>query len=244
MARPPGCPLCLSCLRLRDAGGGLPVLRQSVRGARVKDRQCSLYWGPRPAEAVPTGWVSGGGVPAHSLLRAPTHVHGQPSTVSRPVLARREDGPTAFPDRQGVLPAALFHPTPVHPRAQPGPDVRIYDASTGKLIRKGAAGPGPPSSLQVHAEHSSFRCVQWARPVSGGGAGGRRACASFSVGLGCVELLPQLPRSASLCLLPRWVPDWNRQACGSARPQVPGTCSHSSVLPPHAVQLAPSRQWF
>ncbi|XP_016074167.1 PREDICTED: RNA polymerase II subunit A C-terminal domain phosphatase isoform X2 [Miniopterus natalensis] len=73
---------------------------------------------------------------------------------------QREDGPAAFPDRQGALPATLFHPTPVHPRAQPGPDVRIYDASTGKLIRKGSAGPGPPGSLQVHTEHSSFRAVQ------------------------------------------------------------------------------------
>ncbi|KAM7125050.1 RNA polymerase II subunit A C-terminal domain phosphatase [Molossus nigricans] len=74
--------------------------------------------------------------------------------------AQREDGPAAFPDRQGALPATLFHPTPVHPKAQPGPDVRIYDASTGKLIRKGAAGPGPPGSLQVHTERSSFRAVQ------------------------------------------------------------------------------------
>ncbi|XP_036892031.1 RNA polymerase II subunit A C-terminal domain phosphatase isoform X1 [Sturnira hondurensis] len=78
--------------------------------------------------------------------------------------APREDGPAAFPDRQGVLPAALFHPTPVHPRAQPSPDVRIYDASTGKLIRKGAAGPGPPGSLQVHTEHSSFRAVHPHQP--------------------------------------------------------------------------------
>lgn len=91
-------------------------------------------------------------------------VHSQPSTDSQPVLAHREDGPAAFPDRQGALPAALFHPTPVHPRAQPGPDVRIYDASTGKLIRKGAAGPGPPGSLQVHAEHSSFRYIQLGSP--------------------------------------------------------------------------------
>nr|XP_035946364.1 RNA polymerase II subunit A C-terminal domain phosphatase isoform X2 [Halichoerus grypus] len=72
----------------------------------------------------------------------------------------REDGPAAFPDRQGALPTALFHPTPVHPRAQPGPEVRIYDANTGKLIRKGAVGPGPPGSLAVHTEHSSFRVVQ------------------------------------------------------------------------------------
>ncbi|KAB0398999.1 hypothetical protein E2I00_017664, partial [Balaenoptera physalus] len=68
----------------------------------------------------------------------------------------REDGPAAFPDRQGLLPTTLFHPTPVHPKAPPGPEVRIYDASTGKLIRKGAAGPGPPGSLPVHAELSSF----------------------------------------------------------------------------------------
>ncbi|XP_045880443.1 RNA polymerase II subunit A C-terminal domain phosphatase isoform X1 [Meles meles] len=74
--------------------------------------------------------------------------------------APREDGPAAFPERQGALPAALFHPTPVHPRAQAGPEVRIYDANTGKLIRKGAAGPGPPGSLAVHAERSSFRVVQ------------------------------------------------------------------------------------
>ncbi|XP_059562419.1 RNA polymerase II subunit A C-terminal domain phosphatase isoform X5 [Myotis daubentonii] len=70
---------------------------------------------------------------------------------------QREDSPAAFPDRQGALPAALFHPTPVHAKAQPGPDVRIYDASTGKLIRKGTASPGPPGSLQIHTGHSSFR---------------------------------------------------------------------------------------
>lgn len=73
--------------------------------------------------------------------------------------AQREDGPMAFPDRQGALPTTLFHPTPVHPRAQPGPEARIYDANTGKLIRKGSAGPGPPGCLPVHAEHSSFRAV-------------------------------------------------------------------------------------
>lgn len=66
----------------------------------------------------------------------------------------------AFPDRQGALPTTLFHPTPVHPRAQPGPEARIYDANTGKLIRKGSAGPGPPGCLPVHAEPSSFRYVR------------------------------------------------------------------------------------
>ncbi|XP_029079214.1 RNA polymerase II subunit A C-terminal domain phosphatase isoform X3 [Monodon monoceros] len=77
-----------------------------------------------------------------------------------PAKSQREDSPAAFPDRQGLLPATLFHPTPVHPKAPPGPEVRIYDASTGKLIRHGAAGPGPPGSLPVHAELSSFRAVQ------------------------------------------------------------------------------------
>lgn len=65
--------------------------------------------------------------------------------------AQREDSLMAFPDRQGPLPTALFHPVPVQPRPQPGPEVRVYDATTGKLIRKGAAGPG---------DHSSFRAAR------------------------------------------------------------------------------------
>ncbi|KAM5222052.1 RNA polymerase II subunit A C-terminal domain phosphatase [Ctenodactylus gundi] len=73
----------------------------------------------------------------------------------------RENSPAAFPDRQTVLPSALFHPTPIHPKAQPGPEVRIYDSNTGKLIRTGAQGPTPvpPSSLPIHGEPSSFRAV-------------------------------------------------------------------------------------
>nr|XP_020731287.1 RNA polymerase II subunit A C-terminal domain phosphatase [Odocoileus virginianus texanus] len=73
--------------------------------------------------------------------------------------AQREDSPASFPDRQSLLPTALFHPTPVHPKAPPGPEVRIYDASTGKLIRTAASGPGPPGALP-HAGLSSFRAVQ------------------------------------------------------------------------------------
>ncbi|XP_062933055.1 RNA polymerase II subunit A C-terminal domain phosphatase isoform X2 [Cynocephalus volans] len=75
---------------------------------------------------------------------------------------QRENSPAAFPERQGVPPPALFHPTPMHPKAQPGPEVRIYDSNTGKLIRTGAQGPGPapPGSLPVHGEPSSFRAVQ------------------------------------------------------------------------------------
>ncbi|XP_007951500.1 RNA polymerase II subunit A C-terminal domain phosphatase [Orycteropus afer afer] len=82
---------------------------------------------------------------------------------------QRETSPTAFADRQSTFQAALFHPTPVHPRSPPGPEARIYDASTGKLIRKGtqpmalppyAQTPAPPASLPAHGEHSSFRVVQ------------------------------------------------------------------------------------
>ncbi|XP_065788335.1 RNA polymerase II subunit A C-terminal domain phosphatase isoform X2 [Muntiacus reevesi] len=73
--------------------------------------------------------------------------------------AQREDSPASFPDRQSLLPTALFHPTPVHPKAPPGPEVRIYDARTGKLIRTAASGPGPPGALP-HAGLSSFRAVQ------------------------------------------------------------------------------------
>ncbi|MXQ95639.1 hypothetical protein E5288_WYG009328 [Bos mutus] len=72
---------------------------------------------------------------------------------------QREDSPASFPDRQSLVPAALFHPTPVHPKAPPGPEVRIYDASTGKLIRTATSGPGPPGALP-HAGLSSFRAVQ------------------------------------------------------------------------------------
>ncbi|KAK2094115.1 hypothetical protein P7K49_027853 [Saguinus oedipus] len=46
---------------------------------------------------------------------------------------------------------------PVLPKAQPGPEVRIYDSNTGKLIRTGARGPpAPPSSLPICQEPSSF----------------------------------------------------------------------------------------
>uniref|UniRef100_A0A8C9F3K9 RNA polymerase II subunit A C-terminal domain phosphatase n=1 Tax=Pavo cristatus TaxID=9049 RepID=A0A8C9F3K9_PAVCR len=64
---------------------------------------------------------------------------------------------------------ALFHPTPIHPKSQPGPEVRLYDPNTGKLIRKGSQtsgqsmyiqSPAPPITLPVHGEHSSFRVVQ------------------------------------------------------------------------------------
>ncbi|XP_023555834.1 RNA polymerase II subunit A C-terminal domain phosphatase isoform X2 [Octodon degus] len=73
----------------------------------------------------------------------------------------RENSPAAFPDRQNVIPTALFHPTPIHPKAQPGPEVRIYDSNTGKLIRMGVQGPvpGPPGSLPIHRESTSFRAV-------------------------------------------------------------------------------------
>ncbi|CAO2594557.1 RNA polymerase II subunit A C-terminal domain phosphatase [Lemmus lemmus] len=76
--------------------------------------------------------------------------------------ALRDNSPAAFTDRQNVLPTALFHPTPIHSKAHPGPEVRIYDSNTGKLIRMGTQGPAPaPSSAPlIHGEPSSFRAVQ------------------------------------------------------------------------------------
>ncbi|XP_021785925.2 RNA polymerase II subunit A C-terminal domain phosphatase isoform X4 [Papio anubis] len=83
--------------------------------------------------------------------------------------AQRESSPAAFPDREGVPPTTLFHPMPVLPKAQPGPEVRIYDSNTGKLIRTGARGPpAPPSSLPLHQEPSSFRAVPPPQPQTFG----------------------------------------------------------------------------
>uniref|UniRef100_H0XQT5 RNA polymerase II subunit A C-terminal domain phosphatase n=1 Tax=Otolemur garnettii TaxID=30611 RepID=H0XQT5_OTOGA len=75
--------------------------------------------------------------------------------------AQRYGGPAAFSDREGVPQTTLFHPMPVHPKAPPGPEVRVYDSSTGKLVRTGAQGPRPtpPGALPVHQEPSSFRAV-------------------------------------------------------------------------------------
>ncbi|XP_066479979.1 RNA polymerase II subunit A C-terminal domain phosphatase [Tiliqua scincoides] len=82
---------------------------------------------------------------------------------------QRENSPAMFPDVHGAFQTALFHPTPIHPKWQPGPEVRLYDPNTGKLIRKGSRSssqslyiqpPAPPLTLPVHGEHSSFRVVQ------------------------------------------------------------------------------------
>ncbi|KFU85964.1 RNA polymerase II subunit A C-terminal domain phosphatase, partial [Chaetura pelagica] len=85
------------------------------------------------------------------------------------IKTHRENSPATFPDTHSTLQTALFHPTPIHPKSQPGLEVRLYDPNTGKLIRKGtqASGqsmyiqsPAPPITLPVHGEHSSFRVVQ------------------------------------------------------------------------------------
>lgn len=82
---------------------------------------------------------------------------------------QRENSPAMFPEVHGAFQTALFHPTPIHPKCQPGPEVRLYDPNTGKLIRKGSRNssqnlyiqpPAPPLTLPVHGEHSSFRVVQ------------------------------------------------------------------------------------
>ncbi|KAJ7338605.1 hypothetical protein JRQ81_012507 [Phrynocephalus forsythii] len=82
---------------------------------------------------------------------------------------QRENSPAMFPDIHSAFQTALFHPTPIHPDRQPGPEVRLYDPNTGKLIRKGSQNsnqslyiqsPSPPLSLPVHGEHSLFRVIQ------------------------------------------------------------------------------------
>ncbi|XP_072184408.1 RNA polymerase II subunit A C-terminal domain phosphatase isoform X2 [Excalfactoria chinensis] len=85
------------------------------------------------------------------------------------IKTHRENSPATFPDTHSTFQTALFHPTPIHPKSQPGPEVRLYDPNTGKLIRKGPQAsvqpmyiqsPTPPITLPVHGEHSSFRVVQ------------------------------------------------------------------------------------
>ncbi|NXN10905.1 CTDP1 phosphatase, partial [Indicator maculatus] len=85
------------------------------------------------------------------------------------IKTHRESSPATFPEAPSSFQTALFHPTPIHPRCQPGPEVRLYDPTTGKLIRKGAQCPGqalfpqaPAAAITLpgHGEHSSFRVVQ------------------------------------------------------------------------------------
>uniref|UniRef100_A0A8V0Y549 RNA polymerase II subunit A C-terminal domain phosphatase n=1 Tax=Gallus gallus TaxID=9031 RepID=A0A8V0Y549_CHICK len=85
------------------------------------------------------------------------------------IKTHRENSPATFPDTHSTFQTALFHPTPIHPKSQPGPEVRLYDPNTGKLIRKSSQtsgqsmyiqSPTPPITLPVHGEHSSFRVVQ------------------------------------------------------------------------------------
>ncbi|XP_075441646.1 RNA polymerase II subunit A C-terminal domain phosphatase isoform X2 [Ascaphus truei] len=82
------------------------------------------------------------------------------------IKSQRTISPTTFLDVHSGFQTPLFHPTPIHPKPQPGPEVRLYDPVTGKLIRKGSQGasqspyiqaPSPPLTLPVHGEHSSFR---------------------------------------------------------------------------------------
>ncbi|XP_062911749.1 RNA polymerase II subunit A C-terminal domain phosphatase [Mobula hypostoma] len=85
------------------------------------------------------------------------------------VRSQRVNSPASFPELQSSFQTPLFHPTPIHPKVPPGPDVRIYDPNTGKLIRKDSQGnkqptyiqaPAAPVKLPVHGEQSSFRVVQ------------------------------------------------------------------------------------
>ncbi|XP_073422435.1 RNA polymerase II subunit A C-terminal domain phosphatase isoform X1 [Dendrobates tinctorius] len=83
--------------------------------------------------------------------------------------SQRAISPTTFPEFHCAFQTPLFHPTPIHPKTQPGPEVRQYDPVTGKLIRKASQSssqspyiqaPCPSLNVPVHGEHSSFRVVQ------------------------------------------------------------------------------------
>ncbi|XP_069587029.1 RNA polymerase II subunit A C-terminal domain phosphatase [Ranitomeya imitator] len=83
--------------------------------------------------------------------------------------SQRAISPTTFPEFHSAFQTPLFHPTPIHPKTQPGPEVRQYDPVTGKLIRKASQSssqspyiqaPCPSLNVPVHGEHSSFRVVQ------------------------------------------------------------------------------------
>ncbi|KAJ8334242.1 hypothetical protein SKAU_G00398810 [Synaphobranchus kaupii] len=86
------------------------------------------------------------------------------------IKTQRSNSPATFPDIHGAFQTPLFHPTPIHPKTPAAPEVRTYDPVTGKLIRRGShpgsrqpayiQAPGPPLSLSVHGEQSSFRVVQ------------------------------------------------------------------------------------
>ncbi|XP_069709866.1 RNA polymerase II subunit A C-terminal domain phosphatase isoform X1 [Phaenicophaeus curvirostris] len=85
------------------------------------------------------------------------------------IKTHRENSPATFPDTHSTFQTALFHPTPIHPKSQPGPEVRLYDPNTGKLIRKRThnsnqstyiQSSSSPIVLPGHGEHSSFRVVQ------------------------------------------------------------------------------------
>ncbi|XP_041104483.1 RNA polymerase II subunit A C-terminal domain phosphatase-like [Polyodon spathula] len=85
------------------------------------------------------------------------------------IKTQRTNSPATFPDIESAFQTPLFHPTPIHPKVEAGPEVRIYDPVTGKLIRKGPQSsrqspyiqsPAPPITLPVHGEQSSFRVVQ------------------------------------------------------------------------------------
>uniref|UniRef100_A0A4X2LR42 RNA polymerase II subunit A C-terminal domain phosphatase n=1 Tax=Vombatus ursinus TaxID=29139 RepID=A0A4X2LR42_VOMUR len=69
------------------------------------------------------------------------------------IKTQRENSPATFPDVQSAFPTALFHPTPIHPKCQPGPEVRIYDSNTGKLIRKRTQNSGQSLYIQVVQPH-------------------------------------------------------------------------------------------
>lgn len=141
------------------AGAPLHEIRRWVyrQGCRQPEtvRECCLIQGRGRAlgltrTACPLqSHVPAGGVAGVLWVPAPPP---QPSFSSG-----REDGLASFPDRQSLLPAALFHPTPVHPKAPPGPEVRSTMPARASFIRTATSGPW-----------ATWRpCPTWGSPPSG-----------------------------------------------------------------------------
>ncbi|XP_056154747.1 RNA polymerase II subunit A C-terminal domain phosphatase [Lampris incognitus] len=70
----------------------------------------------------------------------------------------RSNSPATFLDNQGIFQNPIFHPVPIqHKASPPAPEVRTYDAVTGKLIRRGPQASRPPSYLQASGQLSDHR---------------------------------------------------------------------------------------
>ncbi|XP_062867634.1 RNA polymerase II subunit A C-terminal domain phosphatase isoform X2 [Trichomycterus rosablanca] len=70
--------------------------------------------------------------------------------------SQRSNSPIAFPDVQEIFPAPVMHPVLIQSKVSRTPEVRTYDAVTGKLIRRTAhhlSCKQPQSTPVTHSRH-------------------------------------------------------------------------------------------